>query len=729
MREPTQFHVRKWGTGPHWGWNSFTTWLTRGVVSLSAIAALTLPSCTDNSSMPDEQPEEPTVRGLDLHLVRQTRWPGGGRELTLRVMNSDGTVLSSASASDVRIESTRESAVDFRVDPVALQPGFTALVLDESDPALRSTAAVNALVAFVDGRPAGERIALYRWGATLAQHTNYTTDRSRLRHMLEVFASTPVGNVTMPQRDAMEVVTAELGRVGGKFAAAMRGAIVVGSSANASASDLSFEYGPPVWHASDAGAGLVDRLTIVSNELSEVASKGHYRVSLCSDVAQHNAVVSVSGFDTTLDLVLDRALPEQVEQACDLQTIATGERDYPTQMEMIFTEQQRAVYDGLVANVDIDVDLARDDFELSIRLRPDEKPIVATAHIRGHGSVFCERKSYTVKLAGPNRYLFPDSAHDEFYLISLCDDVRYVNQYSAMHVLSELGLFPLQYRLIELVLDGNTRGVYLLLEKTREELVRDNGRIGAVLRRTLSDEGHEFFRVKYSDDQNPTSATGRMDALTEELSTLEGEALIEELERRFDLEQYLRWLAFNSLFRNGDYVDEVFFYTTDQGTRSGAVTDRFQIVAWDFDDMFAECHHDGLRALSDPNELLYCAEGKLEYRLLQDRAIYDRYVVALEALIERVSVDRVAQAAQATEDALLPFFDKPEICAAMVELIALNPAAIDCSVARADIADHVEGFVHDFADTLRVREGKLEVYRQSGGQPLPAQTWPVVVPF
>ena len=38
----------------------------------------------------------------------------------------------------------------------------------------------------------------------------------------------------------------------------------------------------------------------------------------------------------------------------------------------------------------------------------------------------------------------------------------------------------------------------------------------------------------------------------------------------------------------------------------------FGLHAWDPDDAFQSCHHNGENAVDDPHGLLYCAEGDLD---------------------------------------------------------------------------------------------------------------------
>ena len=74
---------------------------------------------------------------------------------------------------------------------------------------------------------------------------------------------------------------------------------------------------------------------------------------------------------------------------------SAGLREYPDRLELFFSPAQRAIYDARVAG------LSTADFELSLGFGPERGAASATAHLRGKGTLGCERKSYTLEIAGP----------------------------------------------------------------------------------------------------------------------------------------------------------------------------------------------------------------------------------------------------------------------------------------------------------------------------------------
>jgi hypothetical protein len=396
--------------------------------------------------------------------------------------------------------------------------------------------------------------------------------------------------------------------------------------------------------------------------------------------------------------------------ACDPSTIGPGFRTYPEFIEFQFTSEERAIYDDRYAT------LSKEDFAVSVVLGEGAEPVVASAHLRGQGSLRnCARKSYTLNLTGPRRHLMPDSYTEEFYLIAMCLDDRYIQQFTANQLMQEYGYFPMKFRYVELILDGQTLGVYLLLEKTKEEIVIDNTRVRSVLRRgSFRDPVLDLFEVKHSDfgDEAAITAVRAIRAPAEYLS---GDALVAALRDRFDFDGYLDFLALMSSYQNGDYIDEVWFYSTDAVKSDGSVGDYFKFTGWDNDDIFSACHGWGLNAIVDPWGLLYCSESHLAKAMFAEPYIYGLFVDKLEERLALLTEERFNQAVDYTASQLLPFFQRPEICAAMTNLLASNPGATDPVVATADIQGRLDALKTSYQARRNLLLSRIATYRAAQG--------------
>jgi CotH kinase protein len=212
--------------------------------------------------------------------------------------------------------------------------------------------------------------------------------------------------------------------------------------------------------------------------------------------------------------------------------------------------------------------------------------------------------------------------------------------------------------------------------------------VSAVLRRRFDTPGDHMEVEKARGD--PAAASGAWDTFEQSLTAWAGDPLIAAAEARMDLDGYLTWLALMAALENGDYVDEVLLTATDARSAAGDVPEYWTFIGWDNDDLFSECHYAGAWAMVDPNQLLSCVEGELDRILLSDPAGYLRYRQVMRVMLERVTPDRMQQALDATGAALLPYFERPEICQAMSELVAANPGAAEPTEAQRDIREHLD---------------------------------------
>ena len=665
----------------------------------AAAASLALIAC---SSPPVEPPPPPTPcepgtrpavalpRGECAELsgafvARQVGHPGRAIEIDVRVEQR-----SAPAARDFGHCLTLGDA-NGRPLPTCTQPrpaegAVTAILMAPPSDAAGESAALAVLEELLAARPPGERAALSRWGASVEALDTFTTDRARTLERARGGLGVEAGTLA-PAASAWTLVADDLRAAGGDARAWLRALIVLAPSRTLA------EVPAPA--APDAIVTLalaaswpepaLDRFTSAS-ELSSVidahVAAGFVGIGHCGDGRATNLVLSLAG-GTSSAFELRESTTDEVGGECDEWRTARGERDYPRRIELIFDDAQRAAYQARLAASD------RLDFDLSIRLG-DAAPVPARAHLRGANSLFCERRSYVVDLQGPlGRAVLPGSSTDELILIALCLDPYYVNYPTGYQVLQELGLFPLEWGLVELVLDGQSRGVYVVLENFDDELRRDHPRLRSVVRRR-NDYGGAEPELEWAEGGDAAGALATYEAILGSTGTLSGPELEGYLREHLDLDMYLRWNAAMVALQNGDHIDELFFYASQSRTASGQPVDYFSFMGWDPDDNFAACHYGGSWSIVDPNELLYCTEGNLEHRVLVDPHVYELFAGELEAVLARLDEARFAAITARTEQMLLPFFEDPAIVAASIELHALDPAATTPAGAQAAIRGALE---------------------------------------
>jgi hypothetical protein len=382
----------------------------------------------------------------------------------------------------------------------------------------------------------------------------------------------------------------------------------------------------------------------------------------------------------------------------------------PDRVDFLFSEEQRVIYEQYLR------ESIKDDFSLSIRIGADQEPIAGTAHLRGHSTFSCERRNFTLNLYGNRpRNALPSSATDEFFLLSLCKDERYVRQHTVLQLWQQLGLFPFEFRYVELTLDGESRGAYLLIEKL-DRLRIASDRLRAIMRRD-ADQGKTTVDVKYS-ETGVQATVVNYEAFLEPLEDLSGPDLEAAFRDRMDLDQYLLWIATNRLLHNGDSIDELWLLATERIDSQGVLRDYYHFAGWDPEDIFRPCHFGGPTAFVDPHELVFCAEADWDHTLFSDPHIYGSYVDILEDLANTHLTDTVFQSAcDRTEAELSRLLSRPEVSAAMVELLAVNPRFADPAVAQQAVRGALRKLALSFSRERATVLEQIVAYRKAVASP------------
>ena len=263
----------------------------------------------------------------------------------------------------------------------------------------------------------------------------------------------------------------------------------------------------------------------------------------------------------------------------------------------------------------------------------------------------CERrKSMKINLDGGKTMKLGSAAEsDQFLLISLCYDDRYVKSWLMYSLLRHLGLFEdLEFRYVRLFVETNdvreSEGLYLLVENPVVKREDVKARISAVVRRRLDPvrqtrPGLGAPDVKYPKHSEFDRAIKRneYDEIARVAKTCDDMNCYALLRKRMNIDAYITWIAFNSLVKMGDYVDEIYFYSSNENQQ----TPYWGLHSWDPDDAFQKCHHGGKDAYIDRFQMLYCLEGNMDVVFLRSKDMYSRFVQTLEELLEKRLNDQV----------------------------------------------------------------------------------------
>jgi len=140
------------------------------------------------------------------------------------------------------------------------------------------------------------------------------------------------------------------------------------------------------------------------------------------------------------------------------------------------------------------------------------------------------------------------------------------------------------------------------------------------------------------------------------LNKYEGEVLYKTISGFLNMEAYMKWLAFNFLVRNSDYTDEVYFYIDPD-------LEKFNIIPWDYDDLFATAPHEGNIENKGvlKGKFIFSAEDVLDKKIASDAYLYKKYLFQFRELLNQLSPDVLKKVFEDTFAELYPYYSNNEI--------------------------------------------------------------------
>ncbi len=297
--------------------------------------------------------------------------------------------------------------------------------------------------------------------------------------------------------------------------------------------------------------------------------------------------------------------------------------------------------------------------------------------VRGRTSLDYRRKSFSVNLEYPIYLQFTPGSEMKrlsgFKLISLCMDYTYINNRLAYGILQQAGVMPLFFKYVELRINGDTQGIYLLVDDP-EERIRELGS-EYIFRR---DYHHVMRDPEYYPNTTGISQEEyerRFTEIYDAMPLYEGETLYTYLNSRINLDQYFRKMAVDYLLQNGDYTDEPFMYTQ---IVNGNI--QYQVIPWDYDDIFQTYPHEvgrdwavghvfGSRTYSSLQDVLdvtgdrlvFSIEDDLDYVITTDPFLYKQYTLALAGMLQELLASDIETLFGQIEKELDPFYEQEPI--------------------------------------------------------------------
>lgn len=282
--------------------------------------------------------------------------------------------------------------------------------------------------------------------------------------------------------------------------------------------------------------------------------------------------------------------------------------------------------------------------------------IARKIHTRGQTTLKFRRKSFSLSF-DRKVIIYKNKESKEFqniYALNLVLDKNYVNNRLAFALLVKIGFPDLYYSYGEVRINNQSEGIYLFIERPQDWAFNEGTPF--MIRRG---DQHDLTKVITKKKLNPVETqlfTNKCENLYAYLDQYTGEELYKVLSEILNLEMYMKWLAFNFLVKNGDYTDEVYFYI-DPGSN------RYNIIPWDFDDIFSSAPHEGYDHI-DPviiDKYIFSSEDPLDVKIVEDEYLYSIYLDQFHNILTTLSPEKIKEELEIIFSELYPYYSNEEI--------------------------------------------------------------------
>lgn len=269
---------------------------------------------------------------------------------------------------------------------------------------------------------------------------------------------------------------------------------------------------------------------------------------------------------------------------------------------------------------------------------------------RGQTTLYFKRKSYSVSLKDP--IVIDDGKVKKLAINNLAMDRNYYRNRLSFLFMERIGIFHLDNVFAELMINGNTAGLYLAIQKPEDYFRSQESTL--LVRRGY----HENFLIEEAEGKGTRDQMKRLREINKLTKTYEGQQLYDALNAVVNMDHYFKWLAFNYLIRNGDYTDELFLYLTKD-------ENRFDIIPWDYDDIFMRQPHEGFENRNKvmDHQLIYSGEAHLDIVIDNDTFLYQKFLQSFKEILKILNPDVIKDSFEKVYAELYPYYTDQELIA------------------------------------------------------------------
>jgi spore coat protein H len=269
---------------------------------------------------------------------------------------------------------------------------------------------------------------------------------------------------------------------------------------------------------------------------------------------------------------------------------------------------------------------------------------------RGRSTLYFKRKSFSISLLEP--LVLGECEIKRLALNSLVMDQNYYRNRLSFLLMEKIGIFHLENAFTELRINGKSAGIYLAIQKP-EDYIRS---LNSPLLTRREYKGR--YTLEYASCEDAREQMKRLRNIPKLTNALEGQQLFDSLNEVLHMDQYFKWLAFNYLIKNGDYTDELFlFLASDEN--------RFDIIPWDYDDIFQRQPHESYERRNKvlDHKLLFSGEAYLDIVIDQDSILYLKFLNGFQEVLELLTPEVIKETFERVYAELYPYYTDMEIIA------------------------------------------------------------------
>lgn len=321
---------------------------------------------------------------------------------------------------------------------------------------------------------------------------------------------------------------------------------------------------------------------------------------------------------------------------------------------------------------------------------------------RGQSALGYRRKNFSVNVNGKisiyDNNLKDTLQFEKFVLSSMSMDYTYIENKISHFLLKEIDLWPLHSFYTEVFINNHHQGLYLFIENLKEFASKKKNAI-SILRRGYN---HQIIEIQTKKDDkldnlfkssyNKYIATNldfqKMEVISDPyirkfnhiydiLSVYKGKELYDSINGILNIENYMKKIAADEILENGDYTDEIFFFS--ESKKNEKIT--FDIIPWDYDDIFSTMPHEigrtdklcgrcfGMRTYPTHDDfkketkgrLIFSIEDDLDYIIMKDDYMYYKYLEKLDEIVKKLNYSLITNYFDKIESELKSFYQNPEV--------------------------------------------------------------------